>query len=542
MTDDTRPAHRLAQPDCQVLVVGAGPTGLVLAAELLARGISTRIIDKGDGVALETRALAIHARTLEVLDMMGLADRFLERGQIVHRFRFYSSGRNLLSLDLSRCGSRFGFMLNLAQQETESLLRARVGELGGMIEQRTELVGLTGQAGSVTAEVQDSTGRASMITAGFVVGCDGAHSRVRRELGLSFRGHPYPQDWLLADVRLDWDRRDDEVHAFFRADPAPLICFPMPGHRWRLVVPYAGDRDRKPLTLPEIQQLVDQRAPEQIACSDPTWLATFRCHRRSTDVYRRGRVARRRCGMHVHTPAGGQGMNTGIMERRTWPGSWPWWPRPRLRAAAGQLRPGTRAGGRPGLAPHAHAGPVRHHEPPAQAGAARCHCSRGRSHSRHPAARGPPPDAGACRLSLQQAHPPRLAPGKAQARSAPPDIEVLAAQGRTRLHSILRRGRHVLVVTGADPATALESAAVQSYRDLLEAVTEGSGRPRGIHDGSRGSVLLVRPDGYIAARGTPKNMTAIAGYLRQLSAETGITAYQRPVSVKSTPDGTASRK
>jgi 2-polyprenyl-6-methoxyphenol hydroxylase-like FAD-dependent oxidoreductase len=543
MTDDTRPAHRLAQPDCQVLVVGAGPTGLVLAAELLARGISTRIIDKGDGVALETRALAIHARTLEVLDMMGLADRFLERGQIVHRFRFYSSGRNLLSLDLSRCGSRFGFMLNLAQQQTESLLRARVGELGGTIEQRTELVGLTGRAGSVTAAVQDRTGRASMITAGFVVGCDGAHSRVRRELGLSFRGHPYPQDWLLADVRLDWDRRDDEVHAFFRADPAPLICFPMPGHRWRLVVPYAGDRDRKPPTLPEIQQLVDQRAPEQIAVSDPTWLATFRCHRRSTDVYRRGRVLLAGDAVHVHTPAGGQGMNTGIMDAHNlaWKlalvasGRAP----EQLLDSYGQER-----------APVA-AQVLRLTHTLVRLGTMSHPLKRGLRDAIVPAAGHIPAIQRRAARRLTQVHVaypssrltrPHRRPGKPKPGQRAPDIEVLAAQGGTRLHSVLRRGRHVLVVAGADPATALEAAAVQPYRDLLEAVTDGSGHPRGRHDGRRGSVLLVRPDGYIAARGTPGKMAAIAGYLRQLSAESGITADQRPVSVKPTPDGTASRK
>jgi hypothetical protein len=99
--------------DGQVLVVGAGPTGLVLAAELLARGIGVRIIDKGDGVALQTRAIGIHARTLEVLDMMGLAERFVERGQVVRQLRFYSEGRCLASLEFGRCGSRFGFLLDL---------------------------------------------------------------------------------------------------------------------------------------------------------------------------------------------------------------------------------------------------------------------------------------------------------------------------------------------------------------------------------------------------------------------------------------------
>ena len=153
------------QQDCQVLVVGAGPTGLVLAAELLARGIRTRVIDKGDGVALQTRAIGIHARTLEVLDTMGLADRFTERGQVVRQLRFYSRGRCLTSLEFARCGSRFGYVLDLPQDQTERLLRARIAELGGAIEQGAELTRLAIGADGVIATVSDSAGQARTIAA-----------------------------------------------------------------------------------------------------------------------------------------------------------------------------------------------------------------------------------------------------------------------------------------------------------------------------------------------------------------------------------------
>ena len=181
-----------ARPDCQVLVVGAGPTGLVLAADLLARGVSTRIIDKGDGVNLETRAIAIHARALEVLDLMGLADRFVDHGQVVRWFSFYADGKPRLSLDLARNGTRFPFMLDIPQHQTEALLRARVAELGGVIEQRTELTGLSDEPAGVTARVRDADGQPRVITAGYVVGCDGAHSRVRHELGLRIPRSPVP--------------------------------------------------------------------------------------------------------------------------------------------------------------------------------------------------------------------------------------------------------------------------------------------------------------------------------------------------------------
>jgi len=130
--------------DCQVLIVGAGPTGLVLACELLARGIRTRIIDKGDGVVLQSRALGIHARTLEVLDMMGLGDRLTEHGQVVRRFHMYADGKTLIRLDLGRNGSRFGFMLDVPQDVTETILRQRVSELGGSVEQGPSHGGLAG--------------------------------------------------------------------------------------------------------------------------------------------------------------------------------------------------------------------------------------------------------------------------------------------------------------------------------------------------------------------------------------------------------------
>src|SRR5579859_468025 len=300
--------------DCQVLVVGAGPTGLTLAAELLARGVTTRVVDKADGVVLESRALGVHARTLEVFDLMGLADRFLERGHVVRRMRMYADGRPLVNLDLARIESRFSFMLDIPQNETETLLRERVAELGGHIEQSLELLTLRQDAFGVMATLRGSAGEFHEVRADYIVGCDGAHSRVRRELGLPFDGHAYAQDWLLADVQLDWSRAEDETHAFFRADGGPLVCFPMRDHYWRLVFPYTGNRQRMAPSLAEIQELVDQRAPEPVAVSNPAWLANFRCQRRSTTAYRRGRVMLAGDAVHIHSPAGGQGMNTGITD------------------------------------------------------------------------------------------------------------------------------------------------------------------------------------------------------------------------------------
>jgi 2-polyprenyl-6-methoxyphenol hydroxylase-like FAD-dependent oxidoreductase len=512
--------HPGSRADCQVLVVGAGPTGLVLAAELLARGIRTRIIDKGDGVALNSRAIGIQARTLEVLDMMGLAGRFIERGQIVRQLRFYSQGRCLVRLEFARSGSSFGFLLDIPQDETERLLRAQVAELGGVIEAGTELIGLAAGAETVAATIRGGAGQTGTITADYVVGCDGAHSRVRHELGLSFHGHPYPQDWLLADVLLDWDLHEDAVHALFRPDGLPMICFPMRGHRWRVTLPFAGSRGGQEPTLAEIQQLTDQRAPQPVTVSDPTWLANFRCHRRSASAYRRGRVLLAGDAVHIHTPAGGQGMNTGIIDAHNL--GW------KLALVASGRAPGdlldsygterrpvadevlrlTHTLVRYGTMSHPIKRAVRDVVIPAL--------------GRTPVIQR----RAARRLSqVYVAYPPGPLVRPDRGRGGPrpgqrmPDIEVRAGGQATTLYGVLRGGRHVLVVPASDAAGVVDDAGLRPYRNELDIVTGDAGRTPRLRDDGTGPTVLVRPDGHVAARGRPGAMHTVTAYLRGLLGE-----------------------
>ena len=504
--------------DCQVLVVGAGPTGLVLAAELLARGIRTRIIDQGDGASLQSRAIGVHARTLEVLDMMDLAERFIERGQVVRQIRWYSKGKHLVSLEFARSGSRFGMFLDLPQDETERLLRARVAELGGVVENRTELTGLTAGPDAVIAAVRDRSER-GVITAGYVVGCDGAHSRVRHELGLTFHGHPYPQDWVLADVLLDTDLREDAAHAFFRPDGLPAILFPMRDHRWRLTLPFAGSRSGEVPTLEEIQQLTDQRMPRPVTVSDPTWLANFRCHRRSASAYRRGRVLLAGDAVHIHTPAGGQGMNTGIMDAHNL--GW------KLALVAGGRSPDALLDsyGTERL-------------PVAQDVLKLTHTLVRYGTISHPVkrrvrdvvvpvlSRSPLIQRRAVgRLShVYVAYPPGplARPDGGRGRPGPrqrmPDVPVRADGQLTTLHRVLRGGRHVLLVP-AHAASVLADPALGPYREDLDVVTIDAGKAPGRGNSGTGPVILVRPDGHVGARGRPGNMHAVTGYLHDLFGE-----------------------
>ena len=499
------------QPDAQVLVVGAGPTGLVLAAELLARGIRTRVIDKGDGVALQARAVGIHARTLEVLNTMGLAESFIERGQVVRELRFYSRGRCLTSLEFARCGSRFGYLLDLPQDQTERLLRARVAELGGAIEQRAELTGLIPESGAVTATIRCPAGQTRTITAGYVVGCDGAHSRVRRELGLTFHGHPYPQDWLLADVLLDGDLpgrglREDAIHAFFRPDGLPVIFFPMRGHRWRLTLPFAGERGDQAPTLAEIQHLTSQRAPRPVTVSDPTWLASFRCHRRSASAYRRGRVLLAGDAVHIHSPAGGQGLNTGMLDAHNL--GW------KLALVASGRAPDALLDSY-----GAERGPV------AEEVVGLTHALVHYGTMTHPVKRRVRdvvvPALGRS-AAIQRRAARRISqvyvsyPGAGQRM---PDIAVRADGQATTLHQVLRGGRHVLVVPSADPVNVVDEAGLAPYRDDLDVVVAADGA---------GPIVLVRPDGHVAARGRPGRMSAVTGYLRGLFGEPRSVPAARP--------------
>ena len=513
-------SQQIRRRDCQVLVVGAGPTGLVLACELLARGIQTRVIDKGDGVVLQTRALGIHARTLEVFDMMGLAERFVEQGQVVRRFHMYTDGKTLVRLELARNGSGFGFMLDIPQDLTETILRQRVSELGGSIEQGTELDSLSQDPGGVTATVIEPGGTMQAITADYVVGADGAHSRVRTELGLDFQGHPYPEDWLLADVHLGWERPDDEMHAFFRRHGRPLICMPMHEHLWRVILPYAGDRDQRAPTLEEIQRLVGERAPEPVPVSDPTWLATFRCQRRFTRIYRRGRVMLAGDAVHIHSPAGGQGMNTGIMDAHNL--AW------KLALVAS------------GHSPDELLDTYGQERGPVAADVlAMTHALVKLGTMTHPVRRAlrntivpiPGSLAPIQRRAVRRighihvAYPSSslTCPGRGRAGVQPgeraPDLEVTGSGGGTRLYEVLRNGRHVLLISGPDAGGDLQSR-MHLWQDQVDVVTEANRRTNRPGFGPAESVSLLRPDGYVAARGSVTSPDNPFDYLHRLFGTT----------------------
>jgi 2-polyprenyl-6-methoxyphenol hydroxylase-like FAD-dependent oxidoreductase len=399
-------------------------------------------------------------------------------------------------------------MLDIPQHDTEKLLRRHVAELGGVVEGSTELIALTQETDRVVATVKNCMGEIDEISAEYVVGCDGAHSRVRHELGLSFDGLAYEQDWLLADVLMDWNRPQDEVHAFFRPDGLPMICFPLRNHVWRLVFPYTGDRGRQAPTLQEIQQLVDQRAPEPVRVSNPSWLANFGCSLRSAPEYRRGRVMLAGDAVHVHSPAGGQGMNTGMQDAHNL--AW------KLALVISGRSPESL------LDTYAEErGPVAAQvlsltHALVQLGTVRNPFKRTLRDIVVPfASRIPPIERRAVRrvsqvhITYRSGSLTRRGPGSRylQPGDRAPDVQVVEPGGTSRrLYEAMRSGRHILVAS---------SGAVSHLREWSSTFDAVTGDLASGRRSARGSVWLVRPDGYIAASG----IDGIVDYLRHVFSQ-----------------------
>ncbi|GLY66621.1 FAD-dependent monooxygenase [Amycolatopsis taiwanensis] len=292
-----------------VVIVGAGPTGLTLAASLTAGGADVVLLDKAAEGANTSRAAVVHARTLEVLDGLKVSGELVKRGVIVPTFTVRDRDRVLLSVPFDDLPTAHPYTLMVPQNVTEEILLGRLRDLGGQVHRPYEAVAVAqDEAGAI---VTTSTGES--VRARFVVGTDGMHSVVREQAGVGFTGDSYAQSFVLADVRLDWELSADEVQLFFSAAGLVVVA-PLPGGRHRIVAT-VDDAPEHP-DAGDVQALLDARGPQKTPARvrEIVWSSRFRVHHRLADHYRAGRIFLAGDAAHVHSPAGGQGMNTGIQD------------------------------------------------------------------------------------------------------------------------------------------------------------------------------------------------------------------------------------
>ncbi|OBH91830.1 FAD-dependent oxidoreductase [Mycobacterium scrofulaceum] len=295
--------------DTDVLVVGAGPTGLTLAAALLRRGIQATVVDKLAAGANTSRAAAVNARTLEVLEELDVTRRMVKAGVIAPRFTMRQGRRVLIPVDFSELQTEHPYTLMLSQADTERLLLERLRELGGEVIRPKTLHRITQDANGVTATFDDG----DMVRAGYAVGADGMNSTVRNQAGIGFAGGEFAESFTLADVRVTGEAPGNEVILFYAKDGLTVLA-PLPGDIFRVVAPTA-DAPQQP-SAKFVQALLDTRGfgPGQTVVTELVWGSRFHIHHRVADSYRAGRLLLAGDAAHVHSPAGGQGMNLGITD------------------------------------------------------------------------------------------------------------------------------------------------------------------------------------------------------------------------------------
>lgn len=302
--------------DVDVLIIGAGPSGLMMACQLLMHNITFRIIDKKDAPAMNSGALILHARTLEILDELGLAKKAIEAGSIVQSICISFNSPKITSIDISKAGfglTRFPFFLMIEQWRTENLLIDFMKARSCNLESSTELVSFTNNNDFVTSEVSTASGEIKEIKSRFLIGADGTNSIVRQKLGIPFPGKTHQQRLFITDCEVKLPIPGKEI-LFSFTDSYTLGCFPLGGNSWRIdgLIPSIQQKDNA--SFEDVKYFFDSNQDYGIKLQNPQWFSVFKSHSRCAESFRKKQCFLVGDAAHVHSPVGAQGMNTGMQD------------------------------------------------------------------------------------------------------------------------------------------------------------------------------------------------------------------------------------
>jgi 2-polyprenyl-6-methoxyphenol hydroxylase-like FAD-dependent oxidoreductase len=302
-----------------VVIVGAGPTGLSLACQFIRYGVDFVIVEKNEGVTPYSKAIGVQARTLEIYEQLGLAQEAVEQGTIAGKGRLLVGGEVRGELDFSNIGeglSPYPYVLMLEQSKNEKLLYEYLQSHRKEVLWRTELESLSQNDSGVTVQVKAADSASQIIEAKYLVGCDGPKSLVRHTLGLEFEGSTFERMFYVADAQLDWNLSHHALHICLSKDSF-VVFFPLKGEkRYRIVgvFPEEFTKDEGDILYEEIESRIKDEANLDLDIHDVEWFSTYKVHTRHVSRFSEGRCFLAGDAAHIHSPAGAQGMNTGIQD------------------------------------------------------------------------------------------------------------------------------------------------------------------------------------------------------------------------------------
>ncbi|HEY0324132.1 MAG TPA: FAD-dependent monooxygenase [Pyrinomonadaceae bacterium] len=302
-----------------VVIIGAGPTGLALACQLIRYGVDFVIVDNKETTTPHSKAIGVQARTLEIYEQIGLSENLIAQGAIAEKARMVVGGEVRGELHLAEIGkglSQYPYVLIVEQGKHEKLLYGFIKAQGGDVRWQTELENFTQDASGVKATVKKANGETEIIEAKFLVGCDGAKSLVRHSLGLEFEGSTFERMFYVADVQINWEFSHDALMVFLMRHNL-LAFFPMIGEqRWRIVGTFPEEfaKDEGEVLYEEIEEQIKKDTELDLDITNVNWFSTYKVHSRHVNKFSMGRCFLAGDSAHIHTPAGAQGMNTGIQD------------------------------------------------------------------------------------------------------------------------------------------------------------------------------------------------------------------------------------